>query len=96
VSSALHFIDTKLVFEPQQGCALGTLPLPLSHFFVSSTNEVRPMRTDIHNRRPVILALDNYSRRLGYEPDPRDVMWLFSSCADADVADLDASQQTRE
>jgi putative SOS response-associated peptidase YedK len=29
---------------------------------------------DIHDRMPVILAFADYERRLGKEPDPRDLM----------------------
>jgi putative SOS response-associated peptidase YedK len=57
---------------------------------------VHELVADIHDRMPVILAAGDYVRWLGEEPDPRNLTRPFPGQPDADVADLDASQQAGE
>jgi putative SOS response-associated peptidase YedK len=42
--------------------------------FAIITTDANDLVADIHDRMPVILARRDYDRRLGEEPDPRDLM----------------------
>jgi hypothetical protein len=57
-----------------------------------SSTDANGLVADIHDRMPVILAAGDYARWLGEEPDPR-LDATISLRLDADVADLDTSQQ---
>jgi putative SOS response-associated peptidase YedK len=43
------------------------------------TTDANELIADIHARMPVVLALGDYARWLGDEPDPRDLMQPFLS-----------------
>jgi putative SOS response-associated peptidase YedK len=45
--------------------------------FAIITTDANALVAEIHDRMPVILALADYSRWLGEEPDPRDLMRPF-------------------
>src|SRR5271170_6289578 len=59
--------------------------------FAVITTEANALVSGIHDRMPLILAPENYERWLGGEPDA-----AVPGRTDADVADLDAGQQTGE
>ena len=45
--------------------------------FAIITTDANELVADIHDRMPVILARGDYTRWLGEEPDPRDLMRPF-------------------
>jgi putative SOS response-associated peptidase YedK len=45
--------------------------------FAIITTDANELVADIHDRMPVILARSDYTRWLGEEPDPRDLMRPF-------------------
>jgi putative SOS response-associated peptidase YedK len=47
--------------------------------FAVITTDANELVADIHARMPVVLALGDYARWLGDEPDPRDLMQPFLS-----------------
>jgi putative SOS response-associated peptidase YedK len=47
--------------------------------FAIITTDANELVADIHDRMPVILAPADYDRWPGEEPDPRDLMRLFSA-----------------
>ena len=53
--------------RPASGCARSQSSPPTTNALVA----------DIHDRMPLILATDDYTRWLGEEPDPRDLMRPF-------------------
>src|SRR5262249_60532056 len=62
--------------------------------FAIITTDCNELVADIHDRMPVILAPSDYARWLGEEPDPIDA--AVPGQPDANVADFDQCQQTRE
>ncbi len=61
------------------------------HGITTNANE---LAAGVHDRMPLILAPENYSRWLGDEPDPADLMRPFSAGL-MRVADIDEGQQAR-
>jgi putative SOS response-associated peptidase YedK len=47
--------------------------------FAVITSDANELVADIHARMPVVVALGDYARWLGDEPDPRDLMQPFLS-----------------
>jgi putative SOS response-associated peptidase YedK len=56
-----------------EGACFGRMDSDLCNYHTDANELV----ADIHDRMPVILALGDYARWLGEEPDPRDVMRPF-------------------
>jgi len=64
--------------------------------FAVLTTAANALVADIHDRMPVILRPEDYERRLGVEPDRRDLLRPFPGRADAHVADLGARELAEE
>jgi hypothetical protein len=63
--------------------------------FAVITTDANELVTNVHDRMPLIVAPEAYTRWLGGEPDPRDLMRL-SLLSSAHVGNFDASQEAGE